>query len=118
MPQLQEHSKDIRLTVITKIWAFSTGMLAICIPLSAATKSGPIIPIAVIVGAAVGTTSVWKTSDRKSANSHEASYKIKELEARIADLETIAATGNPSWERPIQSKPNSNSQVLPESSNS
>jgi len=114
----QEDSKDIRLKVTTKIWAFATGMLAICVPLSAATKSGPIIPIAVIFGAAAGTTSVWRSSGRNSHNSREASHKIKELEARIADLETIAATGNTSWERQIQPTTQSNSQALSESSNS
>ncbi|NJO94266.1 MAG: hypothetical protein HC820_07840 [Hydrococcus sp. RM1_1_31] len=118
MPQLQEHSKDMRLKVTSKIWAFATGMLAICIPLSAATKSGPIIPIAVIAGAAIGTTSVWRSSNQKSANSLETSHKIKELEARIADLETIAATGNTNWEQRIQPTTKSNSHILPDSSNS
>ncbi|OKH20077.1 hypothetical protein NIES593_20050 [Hydrococcus rivularis NIES-593] len=122
-----EKSKDIRQKVTSKIWAFATGMLAICIPLSAATDSGPIIPIAVVAGAAVGTASVWKSSDKKSANSLEVSNKIKELEGRIADLETIITAGEIDWQQRIQPTAKSDfpvqkileerkSQVLPESS--
>ena len=41
------------------IWGFSTGMLAICIPLVSMTKSGVILPLAVILGATVSTVVVW-----------------------------------------------------------
>lgn len=94
--------RDIRISVTSKIWGYATGMLAICIPLSAATESGPIIPIAVVSGAAVGTAAVWKSSDQKSQNSIEASNKVKELEERIADLETIVARDDIDLQRRIQ----------------
>jgi hypothetical protein len=41
------------------IWGFATGMLAICIPLVSMTGSGIILPLAVILGAAVSTLVVW-----------------------------------------------------------
>jgi hypothetical protein len=104
---MTQPSKDTRLNVTSKIWAFATGMLAICIPLSAATDSGPVIPIAVIAGAAVGTASVWKSGDRKSADRIEISDRIKVLEGRIADLETIITAGDIEWQRKIASSTNS-----------
>jgi hypothetical protein len=114
-----EKSKDIRLEVTAKIWAFATGMLAICIPLSAATNSGAVLPIAVITGATIGTASVWKFSEQKSADSLEASHKLKELEGRITDLETIVTAENVDWQPRIQPTAKDDSpQVLPESSHS
>jgi hypothetical protein len=114
MTQPSEQSKDIRLKVTSRIWAFATGMLAICIPLSAATKSGPVIPIAVIAGAAIGTTSVWR-SDRKSGDRLENSHKIEKLEGRIADLEAIIATQDIDLQRRIESSTKNDSPILPKS---
>jgi hypothetical protein len=41
------------------IWGFATGMLAICIPLVSMTNSGIILPLAVIIAAAISTLAVW-----------------------------------------------------------
>jgi ABC-type enterobactin transport system permease subunit len=48
------------------IWGFSTGMLAICIPLVSMTESGVILPLAVIVGATISTVFVWLSSSKPS----------------------------------------------------
>lgn len=111
-------SKDIRLNVTSKIWAYATGMLAICIPLSAATNSGVILPITVISGAAIGTASVWKFSNQNSTNQSGASDKFKELEGRIADLETIITSADLNWQQSIEptAKSSSTFQTLPSSS--
>lgn len=111
-----EKSKDIRVSVTSKIWAFATGMLGICIPLSAATNSGPILPIAVITGATVGTVSIWNSA-RKSPNTIDTDAKFQQLESRIADLETIIASEGVDLTRRIPTKNNTevNSQILPES---
>lgn len=114
MTQPSEQSKDSRIKVTSKIWAFATGMLAICIPLSAATKSGAVIPIAVIAGAAIGTTSVWR-GDRKSGNRLEDANKIEKLGGRIADLEAIIATEDIDLRRRIESTAKSDSPILPKS---
>ncbi|HEY9653685.1 MAG TPA: hypothetical protein V6C95_23690 [Coleofasciculaceae cyanobacterium] len=82
-------SKDVRVGLTAKIWGMATGMLAICIPLSAATRSGPIIPIAVISGATVGTVAIWRSSDKKSPEKVLSSNQLELLEERIANLETI-----------------------------
>ena len=65
-------------------------MLAICIPLSAVTKSGAILPLAVISGAAVGTVAVWRSSNNQSRNPL-LTDSIKTLEQRIVNLETICS---------------------------
>lgn len=83
--------EDIRVSATSKIWGFATGMLAICIPLSAATNSGPILPLAVISGAAIGTGAVWQPSDKKSRNNALQSTQVEALEERIANLETIVS---------------------------
>lgn len=44
------------------IWGFSTGMLAICIPLVSMTESGVILPLAVVCGATISTIVVWVSS--------------------------------------------------------
>ncbi len=49
------------------IWGFSTGMLAICIPLISMTESGVILPLAVIVGATISTVVVWLSPSQPSS---------------------------------------------------
>lgn len=82
--------KNIRVAATSKIWTFATGMLAICIPLSAVTRSGAILPLAVISGAAVGTVAVWRSSNNQSRNPL-LTDSIKTLEQRIVNLETICS---------------------------
>jgi hypothetical protein len=58
------------------IWGFATGMLAICIPIISMTGSGIILPLVVILGAALSTIVVWlsssqgklKTAEQKTPN--------------------------------------------------
>lgn len=83
--------RNIRVAATSKIWTFATGMLAICIPLSAVTKSGAILPLAVISGAAVGTVAVWRSSNNQSRNNPLLTDSIKTLEQRIVNLETICS---------------------------
>lgn len=79
--------RDIRVAATSKIWTFATGMLAICIPLSAVTKSGAILPLAVISGAAVGTVAVWRNLEQQSRSPFLTN--IKTLEQRVTNLEII-----------------------------
>ncbi|MDY6901839.1 MAG: hypothetical protein SWZ49_27745 [Cyanobacteriota bacterium] len=84
--QLQEGKKlqkTGRVAATSVIWGVSAGMLAICIPLVIVTKTGAILPFAAIVGAAVATFAVWN-GDNNS--------QVKQLEERIAFLETMVTT--------------------------
>lgn len=86
-----EHAEDIRMTTTTKIWSYAIGMLALCIPLSPITRSGVILPLAVVTSAAAGTAFVWR-SDKKAQNALPTS-ELQQIEERLANLETIAASG-------------------------
>jgi hypothetical protein len=57
--QNQSPGKGSLIGLTAIIWAFATGMLAICIPLVSITKTGLILPLAVILVAGIGTTVVW-----------------------------------------------------------
>jgi hypothetical protein len=88
---LEEH-QDVRVAATSRIWGIAVGMLAICIPLSAVTKSGPILPLATLTGAAVGTAAVWRSDDKKSKSNSLPHQKVELLEQRIANLETIVSS--------------------------
>ena len=108
--KLSKNAKDIRLTATSKIWSLAVPMLAICIPLSAVTKSGPLLPLAVIAGTTVGTVSVWRGSIEELTGDSQKSQKIKQLEDRIADLETIITSEEINWEHSLE--PSSTSSIL------
>ncbi|MEM6399998.1 MAG: hypothetical protein AAF757_07145 [Cyanobacteria bacterium P01_D01_bin.116] len=86
--QLQEGSEKLhktgRVAATSVIWGVSAGMLAICIPLVIVTKTGAILPLAAIVGAAIATFAVWSGENQNS--------QVKQLEERIAFLETMVTT--------------------------
>jgi hypothetical protein len=87
-----EENQDVRVAATSRIWGISVAMLAICIPLSAVTRSGPILPLAAITGAAAGTVAVWRSDDKKSKNNYLPQEKVELLEQRIANLETIVSS--------------------------
>lgn len=82
--------EDIRVTATTKIWGLTVGILALCVPLCAITRSGAIIPLAAIAGAGVGTVAVWR-SDQKKYPGILSPQQVELLEQRISDLETIVS---------------------------
>lgn len=87
-----EDSKDLRVMATGEIWGFATVMLALCIPLSAVTKSGPILPLAALTGAAVGTVAVWRSDDKKNPQNNLPPTQVELLEQRLANLETIVSS--------------------------
>ena len=86
MARKSEKGNRVAATLI--IWAFATGMLAICIPLVENTGSGTILPLAVILGATISTVGVWRSSDNQSRSPLLAN-SIKELQQRMSNLEII-----------------------------
>jgi hypothetical protein len=101
--------RDIRVTATSKIWGMTVGILAICIPLSAATRSGPILPLAALTGATVGTLAVWRSDDKKSKANYLSPQKVQYLEQRIANLETIISSDDFDLQRKIKSLESSDS---------
>ena len=77
----RKYQKAGRVAATSVIWGISGGMLGICIPLVMVTKSGVILPLATIIGAAVATFAVWNAKNNDS--------QVQQLEERIALLEKI-----------------------------
>lgn len=89
---MAKQSQDIRLAATTRIWGLTVGILAICIPLSAVTRSGSILPLAAIGGAAVATIAVWRSDEKRLQTKYLQQQQVELLEQRIANLETIVST--------------------------
>ena len=92
-----ETKTDVRVQATGTIWGIAVGMMAVSIPLADITHTAA-IPLAVIVGAAVGTCAVWRSGRQNeiprvspTTNNDQiaAQQRIAELEERLANLETI-----------------------------
>jgi len=87
-PQSDE-PQDIRYKMTSTVWGYATGMLGISIPLAAITESG-LIPFAVVAGTAVATVAIWGGFGNKTLGELP-SDQIRQLEERLANLETIVS---------------------------
>ncbi len=85
----QSLGKGALIGITAIIWAFATGMLAICIPLVSMTRSGLILPLAVILVAGIGTAVVWLSSVQQLRKISELTNSFQALEQRVMNLETI-----------------------------
>jgi hypothetical protein len=112
MAEQLDQEKDIRLKVTTRIWGCAVGMLGICIPLTAVTNSGPILPLGVVAGAAVGTAVVWRSSDKKS-QIELAPSQLQQIEQRLANLETIVGSDDLDMRLKIKQLESGDSTRLP-----
>ncbi len=63
--------------------------MAICIPLVAISRSGIILPLAVILGASTSTVTVWRDANQKAV---ELANNLQQIEQRIRNLETICSS--------------------------
>jgi hypothetical protein len=57
-------NNGMKIGVTAIIWAFGTGMLAICIPLIKLTNSGIILPLSVIIGVSLSTIAIWVVKNK------------------------------------------------------
>ncbi len=74
--EIQQLGLGFKIGTTAIIWGFSTGMLAICIPLVSITKSGIILPLAVILGATGSTIAVWLSSTKQTPKIAEKNHSI------------------------------------------
>jgi hypothetical protein len=82
-----ETNPKVRATAA--IWGCAVGMLGICIPLVAITKSGVLLPLLVMLGAGGGTAAVWFAPDKRQQEELQLNQTVKALEERVINLETI-----------------------------
>jgi hypothetical protein len=91
MGKKSEQEKDVRLAATKQIWGWTTAILTISTPLAISLRN-PIIPLAALAGASIGTVAVWGSDNKKSKGSYLAPQQVELLEQRIRDLETIVSS--------------------------
>ena len=94
---------DIRLSMTSKIWAYSTGMFALCIPLAAVMTReigalSLVLPCAIVAGATGSTVAVWLFGSRvttpqslPAAHEQQHLHQLKQLDERLSNIETISS---------------------------
>ena len=85
----QSTERDPRVRATAAIWGCAIGMFGICIPLTAITNSGVILPLLVMLGAGGGTAAVWLAPDKRQQAEINLAQTVKALEERVMNLETI-----------------------------
>jgi hypothetical protein len=84
---------ELRMAATSKIWGYAMGMLGISIPLAAITESAA-IPIVVVLMAGCSTIAIWINPANSSSTTLD-QEKVKQLEERLANLETIVSYEEP-----------------------
>ncbi|MGB3511085.1 MAG: hypothetical protein WBA93_17995 [Microcoleaceae cyanobacterium] len=78
--------KDPKVKVISAIWVCATGILGICVPLTAITDSGAALPLAIILGAS-GSSVVVLSVSGNNENQKKLINNVQDLEEKIVNLE-------------------------------
>lgn len=89
------NEKDIRVTVISKIWAYATASIALSVLFAGPGRSWKVIllPSTIALGATISTIAIWGKSNRRH-DSLLPSENLAELRQRIENLEEIVASSN------------------------
>ncbi len=90
--QQEPVQKNPKVAATSVIWGCTIGIMGICIPLSAITNSGVVLPLATLLGATGGTLAVWFAPDQQQEEVRLA-QTVKALEERVLNLETICRSG-------------------------
>ena len=88
--------QDIRIVIISRIWAYATGMIALSILFSGPGRDWKVIllPATIASGAALSTVVIWGKSSRRRQDFLLPAETLAELKQRIEDLEEIAVSRN------------------------
>jgi|GEM_PF-5657840 hypothetical protein len=94
-PNQDKGPEDPRVQIIGRIWKTMIPVLALSIPFCALSEHGIILPFFAIGAAGVATACVWYVSGKRdgagpSKENHRLQERIKELEERLANVETIS----------------------------
>ncbi len=96
----QSTERDPKVRATAAIWGCAIGMFGICIPLTAITNSGVLLPLLVMLGAGGGTAVVWLAPDKRQQAEINLAQTVKALEERVINLETIY-TSLPETPKPL-----------------
>jgi hypothetical protein len=94
-PDQSKNREDPRVQIIARIWKTMIPVLALSIPFCALSEHGIILPFFAIGAAGVATACVWYVSGKRegagsSKENQRLQERIKELEERLANVETIS----------------------------
>jgi hypothetical protein len=86
-----EKEDDPRVRATSRIWGMMIPILALSIPICAISHLGVTFPFIALMAAGAGTACVWivggKGGSKENKRVHD---RIKELEERLANVETIS----------------------------
>jgi hypothetical protein len=90
-----ERPEDPRVEIIGRIWKTMIPVLALSIPICTLSEHGILLPIFAIAAAGVATPCVWyfggkREGTGRSKENQRLQDRIKELEERLANVETIS----------------------------
>ncbi|MBW4660315.1 MAG: hypothetical protein KME15_16700 [Drouetiella hepatica Uher 2000/2452] len=86
--------RDVRVTIISRIWAYATAMLLISILLNGHGHNRKVLflPATIVFGATISTIIVLRKLRDHQPNAKSPSETLEELKQRIENLEAIAAS--------------------------
>ena len=93
---------ELRAFATKTIWSYATGMIALSMIFGPSAMKSGLLSITRAAGAAGGTAAVWLSPDRNSRKKLEQGMAMKQLEQRVADLETIASAEGLSFEHRLK----------------
>ena len=87
---------DIRVAVISKIWAYATASIALSVLFAGPGRSWKVIllPSTIALGATISTIAIWGKSNYRRHDFLLPSENLAELKQRIENLEEIVASSN------------------------
>ena len=93
-PDQEAEYSDPRVKIIGRIWRMLIPVLALSIPFCALSRVGIILPFFAIGAAGLATACVWYFGGKREAlgrkENERLQQRIKELEERLANVETIS----------------------------
>ncbi len=86
---------DIRVAIISKIWAYATASIALSVLFAGPGRSWKVVllPSTIALGATISTMAIWGKSNHRSHDFLLPS-EMQELKQRIENLEEIVASSN------------------------
>ena len=87
---------DIRVAIISKIWAYATVSIALSGLFAGPGRSWKVVllPSTIALCATISTMAIWRKSNHRSHNFLLPSENLQELKQRIENLEEIVASSN------------------------
>ena len=93
-PDKEEEQEDPRVEIIGRIWRMLIPVVALSIPFCALSRLGIFLPFVAVVAAGLSTACIWYFGGKREGlgrkENDRLQQRIKELEERLANVETIS----------------------------